>query len=218
MEEDDTDSLVNPSDPVTQAHREAAIARICAQVWSKDTADVKRIKEKQVPLGRVSDQLVFTHFDANLVLEEILNLIVERLPTHEFIDRHSMAIFKPDLSNAGIQHMCTKFNFSYVIWLCHTSVDFSMPNLFVGVLTAQTVKKHMIPGVMAKPRMEKAEKGKLSKPREYKAVLCNFCTSFGGNEDSAYGHVCHLHLCMAVGCGHCFDFTSFNQSDLWEHF
>ena len=88
----------------------------------------------------------------------------------------------------------------------------------MGVLTTQTVKKHTIPGVMAKPRMEKAEKGKLSKPREYKAILCNFCTSFGGNDDSAYGHVCHLHLCMAVGCGHCFDFTSFNRSDLWEHF
>ena len=55
------------------------------------------------------------------------------------------------------------------------------------------LKKHTIPGVMAKTRGDRA------RPKEYKAVLCNFCHSFCGNEDSAYNHVCHLHLCMAVG-------------------
>ena len=105
-----------------------------------------------------------------------------------------MATYKPNLDLPHIKHMYLNFKYVFVIWLCHTSADFSTPQLFTRVLTPYTVKKHTIPGVMAKTRGDRA------KPREYKAVLCNFCSSFCSNEDSAYTHVCHLHLCMAVGC------------------
>ena len=111
-----------------------------------------------------------------------------------------------------IKHMYLKFKYVFVIQLCLTSTDFSTPQLFAGVLTPHTVKKLIIPGVMAKTRGDKA------KPKEYKAVLCNFCPSFCSNGDSAYNHVSHLHLCMAAGCGQCFDFVSFSHADLRDHF
>ena len=107
--------------------------------------------------------------------------------------------------------MYTKFRFAYVIHLCHMTSDFSTPQLFTRVLTPHTLKKHVIPSVMAKTRRDKA------KPKEYRAVLCNFCPFFSGNEDSTYSHICHLHLCMAVGCGHCFDYMSFSHADLRDH-
>ena len=108
--------------------------------------------------------------------------------------------------------MYLKFKYAYMIQLCHTSVDFSIPQLFAGVLTPHTIKKHTIPGVMAKSR------GDRTKSKEYKAVLCNFCPSFCGIEDSTYSHICHLHLCMALECGRWFDFVSFSWADLIEHF
>ena len=108
--------------------------------------------------------------------------------------------------------MYLEFKYVFVIQLCCTSADFSTPQLSTRVLNLHTVKKHTIPGVMAKTRGDKA------KLKEYKIVLCNFCPSFCGNEDSAYSHVCHLHLCMAGGCGWCFDFVSFLCADLRDHF
>ena len=50
-EEDDIDSLADPGDPVTQAQREAAVAKIRPSIWAEDAVDMKRIKQKQVPLG-----------------------------------------------------------------------------------------------------------------------------------------------------------------------
>ena len=50
-EEDDVDSLADPGDLATQTQREAAVAKIRPSVWAKDVADVKRIKQKQMPLG-----------------------------------------------------------------------------------------------------------------------------------------------------------------------
>ena len=129
-----------------------------------------------------------------------------------FIDCHTTAEYKPDLSINYVRHMYTKFRFAYVIHLCHMTIDFSTPQLFAGVLTPHTLKKHTIPGVMAKPRGYKA------KPKEYRTVLCNFCPFFSSNKDSAYSHVCHLHLCIAIGCGHCFNYVSFSHADLRDHF
>ena len=142
----------------------------------------------------------------------LFHLIVSRLSPKVFIDHHTMATYKPNLDLLHIKHMYLKFKYVYVIQLCHTSTDFSTPQLFAGVLIPHTVMKHTIPGVMAKTREDKA------KSKEYKAVLCNFCPSFCGTEDSAYNHICHLHLCMAVGCGQCFDFVSFLCADLRDHF
>ena len=51
VEEDDIDLLADPGDPVTQAQREAAVAKIRPSIWAEDAADMKRIKQKQVPLG-----------------------------------------------------------------------------------------------------------------------------------------------------------------------
>ena len=172
---------------------------------------MKRIKQKQMPLEQVSDKLVFHLFYPKLVLEDILDLIVSRLFPKVFIGHHTTAANKSNLDLPHVKHMYLKFKYLFVIWFCHTSADFSMPQLFTGVLTPHTVKKHTIPGVMAKTRGDKA------KPNEYK-MLCNFCPSFCGNEDSAYNHICHLHLCMAVGCGRCFDFVSFSHADLRDHF
>ena len=194
-EEDDIDLLADPGDLATQVQREAAVAKIRPSVWAEDAVDMKRIKQKQIPLGQVSDKLVFYIFDLKLVLEDILDLIVSRLSPEVFIDCCTTAAYKPNLDIPHIKHMYLKFKYVYVIWLCHTSADFSTPQLFTGVLTSHTIKKHTIPEVMAKAQGDRA------KPKEYKVVLCNFCTSFCGNEDSAYNHVCHLHLCMAVGCG-----------------
>ena len=50
-EEDDIESLADPGDLATQAQREAAVAKIRPSVWAEDAADVKRIKQKQMPLG-----------------------------------------------------------------------------------------------------------------------------------------------------------------------
>ena len=140
---------------------------------------------------------MFHLFDPKLVLEDTLDLIVSRFSPEVFIDHCTTATYKPNLDLLHVKHMYLKFKYVFVIWLCHTSADFSTPQLFARVLTTHTVKKHTIPGVMAKTRGDKA------KPKEYKAVLCNFCPSFCSNEDSAYNHICHLHLCMAVGCGQC---------------
>ena len=204
--------LADPGDPATQAQREAAVAKIRPSVWAEDAADMKRIKQKQMPFGQVSDRLVFQLFNPKLALEDILDLIVLRLSPEVFIDHCTMATYKPNLDLLHIKYLYFKFKYVCVIQLCHTSTDFSTPQLFTGVLTPHTVKKHTIPGVMAKTRGDKA------KSKEYKAVLCNFCPSFCSNEDSAYNHVCHLHLCMTVGCGQCFDFVSFLCADLRVHF
>ena len=84
--------------------------------------------------------------------------------------------------------------YAYMIQLCCTSVNFFIPQPFTGVLTPHTIKKHTIPRVMTKSR------GDRTKSKEYKAALCNFCPYSCGNEDSAYSHVCHLHLCITLGC------------------
>ena len=147
--EDDIDSLADPGDPVTQAQREAAVAKIRPSIWAEDSVDMKRIKQKQVPLGQVSKKL-FHVFDPKLVLGDILDLIVSRLSPKVFIDHCTMAIYKPNLDIACIKHMYLKFKYMYVIQLCCTSADFSMPQLFTGVLTPHTVKTNTIPGVMAR--------------------------------------------------------------------
>ena len=165
-----------------------------------------------MPLGRVSESLIFNLFNPKQILEDILNLILSRLSTDVFIDHCTTAPYKPNLDLPHIKHMYLNFKYAYMIWLCCTSVNFSIPQLFTGVLTPHTIKKHTIPGVMAKSR------GDRTKSKEYKAVLCNFCPSFFGNKDSTYSHICHLHLCMALGCSRCFDFVSFSWADLTEHF
>ena len=128
------------------------MAKIRPSVWAEDAADVKRIKQRQISMGRVSDKLVFCTLIPKLVLEDILDLIVSRLSPDVFIDCHTTAEYKPDLSINYVKHMYTKFKFVYVIHLCHMTVDFSTPQLFAGVLTPHTLKKHTIPRVMAKPR------------------------------------------------------------------
>ena len=50
-EEEDVDSLADPGDLATQVQREAAVAKIRPSVWAEDAADMKRIKQKQMPLG-----------------------------------------------------------------------------------------------------------------------------------------------------------------------
>ena len=72
-EEDDIDSLADLGDLATQAQREAAVAKIRPSVWAKDAADVKRIKQQQIPLGQVSNKLVFNLFDPKMVIEDILD-------------------------------------------------------------------------------------------------------------------------------------------------
>ena len=59
LEEEDVDLLADPGDSATQVEREVAVAKIRPSVWVQDAADVRRIKQKQMPLGRVSDSLVF---------------------------------------------------------------------------------------------------------------------------------------------------------------
>ena len=164
LEEEDVDSLIDPGDSATQVEREVAVAKIRPSVWAQDTADVKRIKQKQMPLGRVSESLIFNLFNPKQILEDILNLIVSRLSTDVFIDHCTTAPYKPNLDLPHVKHMYLKSKYAYVIWLCHTSVDFSILQLLAGVLTPHTVKKHTIPGVMAKSR------GDRTKSKEYKAT------------------------------------------------
>ena len=188
------------------------MAKIRPSVWAQDAADVRRIKQKQIPLGRVSENLVFNLFNPQQILEDILDLIMSRLSTNVFIDCCTTASYQSNLDLLHVKHMYSKFKYAYVIRLCHTSVNFSVLQLFAGVLTPHTIKKHTICGVMAKSR------GDRTKSKKYKAVLCNFCSSFCCNEDSTYSHICHLYLCMALGCGRCFDFVGFPWADLREHF
>ena len=145
-EEDDIDLLADPGDLATQAQREAAVAKIRPSVWAKDAADMKRIKQKQMPLGWVSDKLVYHLFDPKLVLEDILDLIVSRLSPEVFIDHCTMATYKPNLDLPHVKHIYLKFKYVFVIQLCHTSADYSTPQLFTGVPTPHTLKKHTIPG------------------------------------------------------------------------
>ena len=77
LEENNVDLLIDPGDSATQAEREAAVAKIRPSVWAQDAADVKRIKQKQMPLGRVSESLIFSLFNPEQILEDILNLIVQ---------------------------------------------------------------------------------------------------------------------------------------------
>ena len=98
-QEDDVNSLIDPGDSATQVEREAAVAKIRPSVWAQDAADVKRIRNLDLP---------------------------------------------------HVKHMYLKFKYAYVIWFCCTSVNFSILQLFIVVLTPHTVKKNTIPGVMAK--------------------------------------------------------------------
>ena len=82
LEEDNVDLLIDPGDSATQVEREVAVAKIRPSVWTQDTADVKWIKQKQMPLGRVSESLIFNLFNPKQILEDILNLIVSRLSTN----------------------------------------------------------------------------------------------------------------------------------------
>ena len=150
LEEEDADSLIDLGDSATQVEREVAVAKIRPSVWVQDTADVKRIKQKQMPLGRVSESLIFNLFNPKQILEDILNLIESILSTDVFIDHCTTAPYKPNLDLPHIKHMYLKFKYAYVIQLCHTSVNFSVLQLFVGVLTPHTIKNHTIPGMMAK--------------------------------------------------------------------
>ena len=150
LEEDNVDSLIDPGDSATQAEREVAVAKIRPSVWAQDAADVKRIKQKQMPLGRVSESLIFNLFNPKQILEDILNLIVSRLSTDVFIDCHTTAPYQPNLDLPHIKHMYLKFKYAYVIQLCCISVDILVPQLFTGVFTSHTIKKHTIPRVMAK--------------------------------------------------------------------
>ena len=59
LEEDNVDSLIDPGDSATQVERKVAVAKIRPSIWVQDAADVKRIKQKQMPLGRVSESLIF---------------------------------------------------------------------------------------------------------------------------------------------------------------
>ena len=110
-EEDDIDLLADPGDLATQAQREAAVAKIRPSVWAEDAADMKRIKQKQIPLGQVSDKLLFYIFDPKLVLEDILYLIVSRLSPEVFIDHCTTAAYKPNLDIPHIKHMYLKFKY-----------------------------------------------------------------------------------------------------------
>ena len=69
LEEDDVDSLIDPGDSATQVEREAAVAKIRPSVWVQYAADVKRIKQKQMPLGRVSESVIFNLFDPKQILK-----------------------------------------------------------------------------------------------------------------------------------------------------
>ena len=159
LEEDDVDSLIYPGDSAIQVDREVAVAKIRPIVWVQDAADVKRTKQKQMPLGRVSESLIFNLFNPKQILEDILNLIVSRLSTNVFnlfnpkqiledildlivsrlstnvfIDCHTTAPSQPNLDLPHIKHMYLKFKYAYVIWLCCTSVNFSILQLFEGSL------------------------------------------------------------------------------------
>ena len=68
-----------------------------------------------MPLGWVSDRLVFQLFNPKLVLEDILDLIVSRLSPEVFIDCCTMAAYKPNLDLLHIKHMYLKFKYVYVI-------------------------------------------------------------------------------------------------------
>ena len=105
LEEEDVDSLIDPGDSATQGEREVAVAKIRPSVWVQDAADVKRIKQKQMPLGRVSESLIFNLFNPKQILEDILDLIVSRLSTNVFIDHHTTAPYQPNLDLPHIQHM-----------------------------------------------------------------------------------------------------------------
>ena len=65
LEEDNVDLLIDPGDSATQAGREVAVAKIRPSVWVQDAEDVKRIKQKQMPLGRVSKSLILASSTLN---------------------------------------------------------------------------------------------------------------------------------------------------------
>ena len=108
------------------------MAKIRPSVWVQDAADVKRIKQKQMPMGRVSESLIFNLFNPKQILEDILNLIVSRLSTSVFIDCCTTAPYQPNLGFPHVKHMYLKFKYAYMIWLCCTSVNFSILQLFAG--------------------------------------------------------------------------------------
>ena len=124
--------LADPGDSATQAEREVAVAKIRPSFWAQDAADVRRIKQKQMPLGRVSESLVFNLFNPQQILEDILDLIVSRLSTDVFIDHHTTAPYQPNLDLPHIKHMYSKFKYAYMIQLCHTSQFFCTAALCRG--------------------------------------------------------------------------------------
>ena len=133
------------------------MAKIRPSVWAQDAADVKRIKQKQMSLGRISESLIFNLFNPKQILEDILDLILSRLSTNVFILHHTTASYQPNLDLPHVKHMYLKFKYAYMFQLCCTSANFSILQLFAGVLTPHTIKKHTIPGVMAKSRGDRTK-------------------------------------------------------------
>ena len=88
------------------------MAKIRPSVWAQDAADVRRIKQKQMPLGGVSESLVFNLFNPQQILEDILDLIVSRLSTDVFIDPHTTAPYQPNLDLPHVKHMYSKFKYA----------------------------------------------------------------------------------------------------------
>ena len=141
-EEEDVDSLIDPGDSATQVEREVAVAKIRPSVWVQDAADVKRIKQKQMPLGRVSESLIFNLFNPKQILEDILDLIVSRLSTNVFIDHHTTAPYQPNLDLPHVKHMYLKFKYAYVIQLCHLCQLFCTAALHRGPYSSYHQEAH----------------------------------------------------------------------------
>ena len=87
-------------------------------------------------------------------------------------------------------------------------------SMFADVLTPFALCKHTIPGILTKPK-----KGRLGQavPQEYKAVLCNLCAYFSGNENRAYASMFQIHLSLAISCGRCFNYMTFLHSEMRTH-
>ena len=59
LEEDNVDLLADSGDSATQVERESAVAMIRPSAWAQDAADVRRIRQKQMPLGGSQWELGF---------------------------------------------------------------------------------------------------------------------------------------------------------------
>ena len=141
--EDDEDNDSDTDD--IMADQEAAVAQLRPLVQAKGTQDVKEVKERCKQYEWVSEDTVFKSLLPSHVIVNILDMIMSHSSPSSIIDRRDNAHRPLALADVCIKHY--KLSTCCIIKLASNNSDCGLMSLFAGVLTKNTLMKHIIPGI-----------------------------------------------------------------------